>query len=94
MAKLSIELMKPEGEKLMTLSDLTPEEIFGISTLLSYAEMFKSDVIKGWVKNFLLLRISRLRLGRKEPIALGMGMHDTSERKGRKSIGDLFAGLR
>jgi hypothetical protein len=94
LAKMSIELMKPEKDKLYTLSDVTPEEIFGLSTILSYAEIFDSKLIKAWVKNFLLLRISRLRLGRKEHILLGSGMRDSSEKTGRKSITDLFSGLR
>jgi hypothetical protein len=94
LAKISLELMNPEEEKLLTVSDVTPEEIFGLSTLLCYAKIFRSTLIEGWIKNFLLLRISRMRIGRKEFLILGSGLGVVSDAKGKsKSVKDLFAGL-
>jgi len=94
LAKMSLELLDPAEQKLFTVSDLTPKEIFILSTLLSYAEKFKSKLIKKWVKYFLLLRISRLRLGRREIIFLGAGLHETGDRRGKKSLSDIFVGLK
>lgn len=94
MAKLSMELMKPEEEKLMTVSDITPEEVFGLATLMSYAELFKSKLIERWIENFLMLRISRFRTGRKELLMLGSGLREGGERKKRASLDSFFAGLK
>jgi len=94
LAKMFIQLMKPEEEKLLTVSDITPEEVFGLATLFEYAKYFKSNIMLDWIKKFLLLRISRLRMGRKELILLGAGIRQLSESRGKKSIEDLFAGLR
>ena len=74
--------------------DITPEEVFGLATLFEYAKHFKSNIMLDWIKKFLLLRISRLRMGRKELILLGAGIRQLSEGRGKKSIEDLFAGLR
>jgi hypothetical protein len=89
-----MELLKPEGEKLFTVTDVTPEEIFGISTLNRFGKYFKSTIIGDWVKDFLLLRISRFRLGRKEFILLSTGIKEVSEGRKKGKVQDLFAGLR
>jgi hypothetical protein len=95
LAKIAMELLKPEGEKLLTVTDVTPEEIFGLPTLLSFSDYFKSKLIKDWIRNFLLLRISRLRMGRREFILLSTGIKEVAEaRKRGGRIGDLFAGLK
>lgn len=93
LAKISMNLVEPKGDKIFTISDITPEEVFGLAVLLSYSKKFKSSVMKNWVRYFLLLRVSRLRMGRKESLMLGVGMRESAE--GRKKIGakDLFAGL-
>lgn len=91
-----LELMRPEGEKLFTVTDVTPSEIFGLSTLMCYANVFKSNVISKWIHNFLLLRISRLRMGRREFLLLSTGIKEIAEEKKRgvKKVTDLFSGLR
>lgn len=95
MAKIALELLNPQGEKLYTVTDVTPEEIFGVSTLNEYARIFKSKAIKEWVHTFLLLRISRLRMGRKEFLMLGSGMKEMIEERRRKGkVSDLFAGMK
>ena len=93
LARMSMELMSPENEKLFTISDVTPEEVFGIATLISYAELFHSQTIKDWIANFLLLRISRFRTGRKELLMLGTGVKER-EGKTKSSLQNLFSGLR
>jgi hypothetical protein len=94
LARIVTEMQKPEGEKLYTVSDVTPQEIFGISTVMLYADAFKSKIITDWVRKFLLLRISRLRLGRRENIIIATGIKEVSERKKGAKIQDLYAGLR
>jgi hypothetical protein len=89
------EFMNPTHEKIFTLSDVTPEEIFGIAYLEQMATLFKSEITHDWNKKFLLLRISRFRLGRKEGLMMSTGIREaeTEKRKGRK-LTDLFAGLK
>jgi len=95
LARISMELLNPQDQKLLTVTDVTPEEIFGLSTLMEYAKKFKSTIIKDWVRNFLLMRISRFRLGRREFLLLGTGMKESMEERRRgKKVTDLFAGLK
>lgn len=96
MARIALEQMKPEGEKLKTVTDVTPEEIFALSALLRYADLFDSTIMKKWVEDFMRLRISRWRLGRKENLLTVTGIREVTEerkRRGAKAT-DLFAGLR
>ena len=55
--------------------------------------MFKSDLIKDWVREFLLLRISRLRAGRTEFVIVLSGMREFAELKKKGKVTDLFSGL-
>jgi hypothetical protein len=93
LAKISTQLMTPTKQNIYTISDITPEEVFGTSVLLSIAKKFKSSMVDEWVDNFLLLRVSRLRLGRKELIVLGAGLRVESEMKKKGTPQDLFAGM-
>lgn len=90
-AKISTQLMTPTKNNIYTISDVTPEEIFGIALILEMGDKFNSKIIKKWVDNFLMLRVSRLRLGRKELMMIGTGMRQQEERK--KGTSNLFAGL-
>jgi hypothetical protein len=94
LARIALEMLKPEGEKLYTVTDVTAQEIFGITKMLRYANIFKSKIIQEWAKDFLLLRISRFRLGRREFIILGTGIKEVAEAKKGKKITDLYQGLR
>ena len=90
-----MELLNPKEKKIFTTTDLTPAEIFGIPTLLRYADIFDSDLMRKWVEEFLLMRISRLRLGRKEIMMLMTGLRESMEiAKGKAKIGDMYQGLR
>jgi hypothetical protein len=94
LARVSLELMKPDGERLFTVSDLTPEEVFGMSSVLAYADKIQSDYIKQWVRYLLLLRVSRFRLGRKEFLMILAGLQSVSGAgKGGKSVKDIFGGF-
>lgn len=95
LAKISIELMRPDDDKLLTLSDVTPEEVFIFPTMLSIADKFNSELLKAWVRKFLLLRISKLRAGRGEFSLILGGIRDIEmlKKKGGK-LSDLYAGFR
>ena len=89
-----MQLVEPEGKKIFTISDITPEEVFYLGMLQTIAEKVGSDIMKTWIENFLLLRCSRLRIGRKELLLLGTGMRQASDIKRGTSISNLFAGFR
>jgi hypothetical protein len=96
MAKINLELMNPIGDKLKTLSDITPQEVFGLSIINIYERAFNSKIMHNWVNDFLQFRISRLRLGRREFVSLGTGMSEyAASKKGpARGGGDIFAGLK
>lgn len=93
LAKISTQLMTPTKDNIYTISDITPEEVFGLSVLSTMAKKFDSKMIQDWIDNFLLLRVSRFRLGRKELLMLGSGMRQQTEQK-KGGTADLFMGLR
>jgi hypothetical protein len=93
LAKISMELLSPVDKKLYTVTDVTPSEIFGMPTLMALAGLFKSDIAKDWVEDFLLLRISRLRAGRTEFVVVLSGIREFAEMKKKGKIGDLYSGL-
>jgi hypothetical protein len=95
LAQIFMQLLAPQDDNLQTVSDVTPQEIFGLSVLNAYARIFDSNLMKGWSKDFLLLRISRMRIGRKELILLGSGIRDylDNKSKGKNRFSDLFQGL-
>ena len=95
LARGFMELMNPQERKLFTTTDLTPAEIFGIPTLIAYAKIFGSQITKDWIENFCLMRISRLRLGRKEIMISMTGMRESMEmQKAKGKMSDFYAGLK
>jgi hypothetical protein len=70
-----------------------PSEIFALPSLMGIGKMFGSSVIEKWVKEFLLLRISRLRAGRTEFVIVLSGIREFAEMKKKGKVGDLFSGL-
>jgi hypothetical protein len=74
-------------------SDLDDEEILHLSTIYLWAEITGVKSLKTFADNFLKLRVSRFRLGRREVVALGSSQSEPERRK-LKSIKDLFAGIR
>jgi len=93
LAKISLELLEPKDDKLLTVTDITPTEGFGIPTIMAFSKIFKSTLSEKWIKNFMLLRISRLRSGRTEFVIILSGMREYSELKKKGKISDLYAGL-
>jgi hypothetical protein len=95
LANLSVDFMNPSSDdKLFSVTDITPEEVFGVATLLTLSDKLGSDLMRTWVINFLRLRISRLRTGRREMLMLGSGIKDTSEKRKHANLDSLFQGLK
>lgn len=95
LAKISMELLDPSDRKLFTVTDVTPEEIFGLSVLNRFADKFDSDVMHDWVEDFCLFRISRLRAGRNEFVVINTGLREFGEmRKKGSDIRNVFSGLK
>lgn len=94
MAKILTELLNPKDEKLFTVTDVTAQEIFGIAAMRRYAQIYKSELMEDWIKDFLLLRISRFRLGRREFVVMSTGVREIAEEKRRRKPSDMFAGLK
>jgi len=88
---LSLGHISPKDIKMQ--SDLDDEEILNLSVIYLWGEMIGVKTLKKFADNFLRLRISRFRLGRREIIAIGLGTSEPERRKIR-SIKDLFMGIR
>ena len=93
LAKISMELLEPRDEKLFTVTDVTATEIFGLPTMMELGKIFKSKLSENWIKDFLLLRISRLRAGRTEFVIVLSGIREFAELKKKGKVTDLFQGL-
>jgi hypothetical protein len=94
-AKMLTTFEAPFGDKLKTLSDITPHEVFGLNLINQYGKIFHSKITEGWIKDHLLLRISMFRMGRKEDILIATGLREGVEtKKGKGKLTDLFAGFR
>lgn len=93
LARISMELLHPTEDKLFTITDVTPAEIFGIPTLMAFSKMFGSKMSDEWIKKFLLLRISRLRSGRTEFTIVLSGMREFAELKKKGKLSDIYSGL-
>jgi len=97
LAKINMELLNPTGEKLYTVSDVTASEIFPLAYLLTLSKKLNVPLMEKWVDKFLLLRISRFRLGRREFVFISSGLREVSEaRKGgqKGSLSSLFSGFK
>jgi hypothetical protein len=96
LAKINMELLNPTGEKLFTVSDVTATEIFPLTYLLTLSKKLNNTLMEKWAEKFLLLRISRFRLGRREFVFISGGLREVSEaRKGTQKGGlkNLFSGF-
>lgn len=94
---LTIEFTFPEDiEKLKTVTDLTAKEVFFISYIFSILEKFGENnlkIIREYIYNFLRLRISMWREGRKETLLSLFGMREMSEEEKRRAT-QMVKGLR
>jgi hypothetical protein len=74
-------------------SDLSDDlEIYALSVVYTWAEEINCKLLKIWADNFLKLRNSKFRLGRREIVAIASYSAEPERRKLR-SLRDLFAGL-
>lgn len=94
LARLYMELLNPKGDKLKTVTDVTPQEIFGMPVMLIFGKLFNSKITSDYAEDFMRLRISRTRSSRQEFVFLGSGLAGLSADKKAKGLGDLFAGLK
>jgi hypothetical protein len=99
-AKAIQELLTPKEDNLYTVTDITPKEIFSLCYMKAFNSLFdsprdkKMNIVDEWLRKFLLLRISRLRLGRRELFMLSVGAREAMEERKRLKARDVFAGLR
>jgi hypothetical protein len=93
LAKLYLEMLSPKDDKLKTMTDVTPREVFGLPVLFMLGNIFKSGLTKEYCEDFMRLRISRIRSSRQELVFLGSGLASLSQDKKTKGLGDLFQGL-
>jgi hypothetical protein len=91
--QLSLALKDISPKELKKQSDLNDEEIISLSVIYLWAEITKIKALKNFADNFLALRISRHRMGRREIISLGYGATEP-ERRRLRSLRELFLGIR
>jgi hypothetical protein len=80
-------------DKFLLFSDLDDEEILNITLLMTWADTLGIQTITDFCRNFLQLRVSRFRLGRREVVSIASYSAEPERRK-MKSLKDLFAGMR
>jgi len=91
LARGILDLLKTGKTKI--LSDLDDEEILNLSLLYTWADITGNDTLRKFCDNFLQLRVSRFRLGRREVVSIA-SFSSEPERKRMKSLKDLFAGFK
>jgi hypothetical protein len=95
LARAITEMMDVTEQKKKLLSDLSEEECNVLTLLHVIGERLKVKEISRFAEEFCMYRVSRSRMGRREMVNVitfsGLPM---SEMKGRKSIKDLFSGIR
>lgn len=85
------EMLKADNERLQTAreildpeniimkTELTDAEIVALRKLKFIGDMFHIDEVEAWIKNFMLMRVSRKRKGREEFIRSIMQPRDDKE---------------
>jgi len=74
-------------------SDLSDEEIHYLALLKTWAKQTDCKIIDDFCDNFMTLRVSRNRMGRRE-IVFALSLIGEKIRGAPKTIRDLFAGIR
>jgi len=80
MGKIIALLANEDKYKLIT--DVEHNEISNIAGLLAIADTYDITLLKNYLKNYLLLRISKKRLGRKEIVEMGIAKMQSSSQAG------------
>lgn len=89
MGKL-IALLSNEN-KFRVITELTKDEESAIAGLLALAETYDIPLLKNYIKNLLLLRVSRKREGRKEIIQMGVArLKDAMQNNLFKRMGGMM----
>jgi len=93
-ARISMELLKTDKYKKI-LSDLELDEINAIISLLAIGRIVKSDILEKIVNDFLELRVSKDRLGRKEILSFALAStYESGGLRAKSGISSLFSGLK
>lgn len=90
-AQSLLELLEKEKPEL--LSDLNDEEIHYLALLKTWADQTNCKILEKFCNNFMHLRVSRNRMGRRE-IVFAVSHIFERMKGGAKTIKDLFAGIR
>lgn len=91
--QVSVSLSDISPKELKMKSDVDDDEIPNLCVLYVLGEVLGIDVLKNFADNFLKLRVSRFRLGRREIVGIGSGIFEP-ERKKLRTIKELFMGMR
>mgnify|MGYP001139987361 CR=1 FL=1 len=83
-----LEKTKPE-----LLSDLNDEEILYLALLKTWAKQVNCKILDDFCNNFMNLRVSRNRMGRRE-IVFAVSLIAERLKGAPRTIKDLFAGIR
>jgi hypothetical protein len=86
-AAAKIMALLANDDKFKVISELSPSEVHSFAALQSVADTYDSKLLKSYIKNYLLMKISLRRKGRAEVIELGV-----ADRKRAMDLGDRFAG--
>lgn len=88
------EMNDPSGNRLYTMSDVTPREVFDLTRIALYAKVFGSTLLDKFQERFLLLRNSRFRMGRRENLLIITGVREIEAQKKKGKTTDLYSGLK
>ena len=89
-----LKLGEATDEEIKSLSDLDDEEINYLTILFTLADTIDLDVLKIFGNEFLRLRVSKGRLGRKEIVWISSGLELFAKAAGKvRSPKDIFAGF-
>jgi len=92
-AQSKIALLLAETESPDLMSEMGGEEIKLLSALQTVADQVDADILKNFIRNFLRMRVSLKRQGRKEILEVSRSGAGTEE-KMRKGIKSMILGLR
>ena len=90
LAKVSMLLAKTENPKV--LSEVSENEIKYCSALFSVAEKMKDEMQLDFLKNFLLLRVSKARKGRQELLQIAQSVRELPETRMNR-LKTFFSGI-
>jgi hypothetical protein len=86
-ATAKIMALLANDDKFKVISELSDDEIHRFAALQSIAETYDSKLLQSYIKNYLLLKISKHRKGRTEVIELGI-----ADRKRGMDLGEKLKG--